>query len=120
MAANSTQTLATLAVMGSVLFWTVNLMVADLASKQVDCVVLTMGEFVFVIVLTMVAALILEPEQWTYPYTNITSNWKIIIIVGCFEGFAYVLSTIGQMWVRPSRASILYSGSVAACSIVHA
>lgn len=107
---DSDQTLATIAVMLSVIFWAVNLMMADLASKQVDCLSLTMGEFVIVIALTTVTAVIVEPSEWVYPYTNILQNWKVIMIVGFFDGFAYFLSTVGQMYVRPSRASILFSG----------
>jgi drug/metabolite transporter (DMT)-like permease len=110
MALDDEQTSATLAVMSSTLFWAGNVMVADLASKQVDCMDLTIGEFMVVIVLTMSTALMLEPGEWTYPFTAMTNNWKVAVIVGCFDGFAYILSTIGQMFVRPSRASILYSG----------
>jgi hypothetical protein len=72
-------------------------MMADLASKQVDCLPLTMGEFAVVILLTTIAAVLFEPEEWNYPYTSITSNWKVIIVVGCFDGIAYLFSSIGQM-----------------------
>ena len=106
---NSAQTIGLICVTISVLFWTVNIMMADQASKQVDCLTLTMGEFSVVIVLTTIVAIALEPQNWVYPFTNIFDCWKTIIIVGICEALAYIISTIGQMYVRPSRASIIYS-----------
>lgn len=109
---DSTEALATIAVMISAIFWAVSIMVGDLASKQVDCLTVTMGEFVVVVVLTSIVGMDVEPAQWTYPFTVMRDNWKVIVFTGVFEGFAFFMATVGQMHVRPSRASILYSGTV--------
>lgn len=96
-------------VMGSVLFWIINLMAADAASKQVDCLSLTLGEFVIVTVLTTISALIFEPQYWIDPLSHLYEYLGIFVLVGLTEAGAFLLSTIGQTYVRPSRASILYS-----------
>ncbi len=106
-----------LLVLISVIFWVVNLMTADFASKRVDCLSLTIGEFLFVTIITVICAIVFEPESWVFPMSSIWRIWPIVLLVGFTEASAFLLSTIGQTYVKPSRAAILYSGgeAISAC-----
>jgi drug/metabolite transporter (DMT)-like permease len=106
----STQDAGEIYVVGSVLFWVVNIMICDEAGKYHDSILLTLGDFAVVSLLTIVFSVWFEGGSWVYPFTNIIDSWPVILFVGFFEAFAYLLSTVGQIYVRPSRAAIIYSG----------
>ena len=73
-------------------------------------------EFAVVTVFTFLFALWFEPDSWIYPFTSIRNLWLNIIVIGLFEGLSYLLATLGQKHVHPSRAGILFSlESVVAC-----
>jgi drug/metabolite transporter (DMT)-like permease len=94
----------------SVVFWVVNIMICDEAGKYHDSILLTLGDFAVVALLTIGFSVVFERESWVYPFNDIFSAWPVIVFVGIFEAFAYLLSTVGQIYVRPSRAAIIYSG----------
>lgn len=81
----------------SMFCWVISILASDSASKRVDCVSLTCIEFAICTVLNLVTALLLEPEEWVYPFASVRRNWLPILIVGITEGAAFLISTIGQM-----------------------
>ena len=100
-------------VLVGVVFWVIGIMIADRASKKFDCLTFTTGQFVIVFILTTVLALIFELSFWAYPFTAILNQWKVLVVVGFTEAAAFLLGAIGQTYVRPSRAAILFSGGEA-------
>lgn len=94
----------------SVLFWVISILSADMASKRVDCLVLTIGEFMCVTVLTAITAMVFEPASPAQVVHVLVTNAGPIVLVAFTEAIAYFISTLGQMYVHPSRAAILYSG----------
>lgn len=102
----------------SVLFWVVSILSADMATKRVDCLILTTGEFMSVTVLATASAVILEPASFSTTCNVLIANAGPILFVAFTEAVAYFLSTLGQMYVHPSRAAILYSGGQALSACV--
>lgn len=93
----------------SMFCWVVSILCCDICSKKVDCISLTSIDFCICTVLSIALALILEPEEWVYPYTSISNNWKSIVFVGFIKASAYVLTMIGQIYTTATRAALLYS-----------
>jgi len=93
----------------SVLFWVVSIMVADEGCKLCDVVDMSIIEFSVPFTICILTAYVYESDQFHYPYTNIMSNITTISIVGITDGLAFLLASLGQREVKPSRASLLLS-----------
>jgi drug/metabolite transporter (DMT)-like permease len=100
----------------SMFFWVGSIVFADLASKQLDGVWLTMVEFSLTAVVTIFAALYFEPSEWTFPFVSAQNNWGMIVLVGITEALAFALSTVGQAYSSPTRAALLYSLEAVVCA----
>ena len=98
-----------LLVLISCLFWAVSILSSDAGAKRCDCVSLTLVDFFIAGVVSLIVAVVMEPAEWSYPFTNIRNNWHFISIVGFTEGSGFTLATIAQMHVEPSRAGLLLS-----------
>ncbi len=101
----------------SMLFWVVSILGSDAGAKSVDAVWLTIIDFSVTTIVTFFLAWYFEPAMWIYPYELIVSNWRNILAIGASEGFAFALSTQGQKYTPPSRASLLYSCEAVATAI---
>lgn len=88
-------------------------MISDSASKTVDCLSFTQGQFTIVAALSTILAVIFETSSWAAPVKSILPHWQIIATVAFTEATAFLLSTTGQTFVRPSRAAILFSAGEA-------
>jgi drug/metabolite transporter (DMT)-like permease len=97
----------------SMLGITYDIILSDIASKRVDCIDLTCYQFLVVAVLSVITAVIFEPHYWTtsppLKSVPISGGWDMILLVSITEGAGVMFATLGQMYVTPSRASIIYS-----------
>lgn len=100
----------------SMFFWVGSIVFADLASKQLDGVWLTMIEFSLTAVVTIFAAIYFESEEWVFPFVSAQNNWQMIVLVGITEALAFALSTVGQTYSSPTRAALLYSLEAVVCA----
>jgi drug/metabolite transporter (DMT)-like permease len=102
----------------SMLFWTANIIVADYGAKNVEVLSLTYYEFLITTIVTFIVAILVEPEEWTFPLTNLKKNWFLIILVGLTEAMAFALSTLGQMYTPPTKAAVLFSMESVTCAFL--
>jgi drug/metabolite transporter (DMT)-like permease len=106
-----------LLVLGSMLCWIVNIMIGDIGAKNLDVFSFTLVDFFVCSVCALLLSFVFESEQWVYPFTSITSNWVVILVIGLTEALAFPLSTMGQMYVSPARASLLMSLESLTCAL---
>jgi drug/metabolite transporter (DMT)-like permease len=94
----------------SMLGWVVSIISADVGTTRgVDGISFTTMEFAVATVLSICLALIFEPSSFLYPYHLIFSSWKMILFVGITEAISFLLATLGQMYVSPSKAALIFS-----------
>ena len=75
---------------------------------------LTVVEFGVVATLCTVLSLLVDRDGWNMK--TFLQGWDMIVFVGFTEATAFVLSALGQMYVAPTRAALLYSlESVTTC-----
>lgn len=96
-------------IMIAVLFWTGSIMAADSSSKRVNSLHLSMSEFGVVTIISLILALVFEPQYWVFPFLSIRKYALLLVAVGFSEGGGFLLAQLGQAHVSPSRSSILYS-----------
>lgn len=94
----------------SMLFWVISIISADVGTKRgVDGVSFTVWEFAVSTVLSLTLAVIFESEYLQYPFNSILKTWKMILLVGITEGVSFLFGTLGQMYIAPSKAALIYS-----------
>ena len=94
----------------SMLFWVISIISADVGTKRgVDGVSFTVWEFAVSTVLSITLAVIFESEYLQYPFHSILKSWKMILLVGITEGVSFLFGTLGQMYIAPSKAALIYS-----------
>jgi drug/metabolite transporter (DMT)-like permease len=106
-----------LLVLGSMLCWIVNIMIGDIGAKNLDVFSFTLVDFFMCSVVALLLSFYFEPQEWVYPFRSITGNWVIIAIIGFTEALAFPMSTMGQMYVSPARASLLMSLESLTCAL---
>jgi drug/metabolite transporter (DMT)-like permease len=99
--------------LGAVAFWAVNIMSVGLAAHQVDSVDLLLGQVAVVAVFSTIFGILLETDNWVYPFAAIHKYFLVSFFVGVVNVTAYFLCILGQVSVRPSRAAIIYSAGEA-------
>ena len=95
--------------LGSTLSISISILATDAGSKRVDCIDLTIAEFVVTLFLCIPVAIIWERDMWDFPFTSIISGWKLIVFVGVAEAVTYLLETLGQMFTTATRATLIMS-----------
>lgn len=60
-------------------------------------------------IVALIVALIVEHEQWIYPYKAICHNIVWIILLGITEGIGFTLCNLGQQYAGSSRAALIFS-----------
>jgi drug/metabolite transporter (DMT)-like permease len=100
----------------SMLFWVVAIIVSDYGAKSVDVIAMTFNEFLLTTIFTFCFAFYFESSNFVYPFSSIVDNWQMIVIVGFTEALAFALSTLGQMYTPPTRATILFSMESVSCA----
>jgi drug/metabolite transporter (DMT)-like permease len=94
----------------SMLFWVVSIISADVGTKRgVDGVSFTLWEFAVSTVLSIILVFIFESEFLIFPFDSIVKSWKMILLVGITEGVSFLFGTLGQMYIAPSKAALIYS-----------
>lgn len=101
----------------SVFFWVVSIMASDIGAKKLEVITLQLFDFIVTTSITLAIALLLEPNNWIYPFSSIRQNSHVIIIVGFAEAVAFTMSTAGQIYTTPTRAALLYSLEAVVCAI---
>eukprot|EP01038_Epipyxis_sp_PR26KG_P004390 gene4390-6208_t len=102
----------------SVFCWVISLIGSDIGAKNVDVLSLVTIDFAITTILTIILALIMEPEYWQYPYHSIRKNWIIIFAVGFTEANAFLWGTLGQIYTPPTRAALLFSLESVSCAFL--
>lgn len=95
--------------LGSTLSISFSILATDAGAKRVDCIDLTIAEFVVTLSLCIPVAIIWESDMWDYPFTSIIAGWKLIVFVGVAEAVTYLLETLGQMFTTATRATLIMS-----------
>jgi drug/metabolite transporter (DMT)-like permease len=94
----------------SMLFWVVSIISADVGTKRgVDGVSFTLWEFAVSTILSIILAVVFESKYFVYPFDSIVKSWKMILLVGITEGVSFLFGTLGQMYIAPSKAALIYS-----------
>ena len=97
-------------VFASMLCWVFVIIISDVAAKRgVNMISFTIIDSILPAVGTLIFANILEPELWVYPFLKLREAWLVIVLVGVFEGTSFLLATLGQMYVDPSKAALIFS-----------
>lgn len=102
----------------SMLFWVLGIIISDYGAKSVEVITMTFYEFLLTTIFTLCFALYFEFDNFLYPFTAVRENWHLIIIVGFTEALAFALSTLGQMYTPPTRATILFSMESVTCAVL--
>jgi drug/metabolite transporter (DMT)-like permease len=100
----------------STFFWVVSILVSDYGAKNCEVIEMTYYEFLIATILNIAFAVYFETEFLYYPFVDISLNWYLIIIVGFTEAVSFGLATLGQMYVNPTRATILFSMEAVVCA----
>ena len=95
--------------LGSMLSCAFSIVASDLGSKRVDCIDLTMIEFVVAAVLCTIASLLMEAHMWYWPLPALQDGISLIALVGILESMGYLISTVGQTYSSSARAALIYS-----------
>lgn len=93
----------------SMFCWVFLLMFTDIAVRNADYLELAIVEDVVVSILTICMALWLEPAMWIFPFTSIRNSYLDITVVAMVEVFAVIFSILGQKYISPSLAALLFS-----------
>lgn len=81
----------------SMLFWVVSILAADLASKKVDVISITLVDFFVTTLLTIPLAATIEYDEFSRLFSNfLCEDWLWISAVGFTEAAAFLLSTLGK------------------------
>ncbi|KAJ1428591.1 hypothetical protein B484DRAFT_65921 [Ochromonadaceae sp. CCMP2298] len=103
----------------SMLFWVVSLICADMGSKRVDPIALTMANFVVAALLSALAACLLEPGRPLL--RDLGQCWAVLLAVGVLQAGAFALTTVGQRYSTPTETALLLSlETVATCAVGYA
>jgi len=95
--------------LGSMLSCAISIVATDLGSKRVDCIDLTLVEFVISSVLCTIASLSVEAHMWYWPFPALQDGILLIALVGVVESTAYLISAVGQTYSSSARAALIYS-----------
>ena len=93
----------------SMFCWVFLLILTDMAVREVDYLELAIVEDVCVSVLTLSFALYFEPTMWISPYISIRESYVDLLVVAVVEVFAVIFSILGQIYISPSLAALLFS-----------
>ncbi len=80
-----------------------------IGAKRVDPIDLTVVMFFVSAIVALIVALIVEREQWIYPFKAISHNIIWIILLGITEGIGFTLCNVGQKYADSSRAALIFS-----------
>ena len=74
-----------------------------------DPIDLTAVMFFVSAIVALIIALIVEQEQWIYPYKAICHNIVWITLLGITEGIGFTFCNLGQQYAGSSRAALILS-----------
>ena len=80
-----------------------------MAVREVDYLELAIVEDIVCSVLTLSFALYYEPTMWISPYESIRKSYVDLLVVAVVEVFAVIFSILGQIYISPSLAALLFS-----------
>jgi drug/metabolite transporter (DMT)-like permease len=105
----------------SVFFWTISIIVVDVAVQSYNALDLTVQQFLIAtIVCLVVAPCVTEERQYVVSAAfvpTLTKNVWMILGVGFTEACGFLLSTLGQKEVDSARASVLLSMESVAAAV---
>jgi drug/metabolite transporter (DMT)-like permease len=84
----------------STLLTCLDILCADAGAKRVDTVDFTLVQFASSATVALMAALLIEPDYWSWPMSVLMQCWPLVLFVGVTEGFGYTFGSIGQMYVK--------------------
>lgn len=101
----------------STICWVFSILFSDVAAKRCEVVSFTIVEFLVPTILCILLAYMYEPQEFKFPFHSIVSNWFFVMLVGITDALGFMLSTLGQTHVLPSRASLILSLEAATAAI---
>jgi drug/metabolite transporter (DMT)-like permease len=103
----------------SLFFWVLQIFLCDFAAFSVDMIDVTVAGFGVQVVLFVALAAFLEPnDENVSRMAAVHAHWASLLLIGGGEALAFLLGMLGQMYVPPSRASILFCTESLFCAAV--
>lgn len=91
----------------STVFWTLHITYTDIATNYVDSLSMMCVQLGVVTLLSSVAAIVLEPQQWLWDHIFLFLPWLIFLAIS--EGLGFTLMAVGQTYSPPTHAAIILS-----------
>ena len=91
----------------STLFWTLHITYTDIATNYVDSLSMMCVQLGVVTLLSSIAAIVLEPQQWLWDHIFLFLPWLIFLAIS--EGLGFTLMAVGQTYSPPTHAAIILS-----------
>jgi drug/metabolite transporter (DMT)-like permease len=73
------------------MLWSAAIISGDRATKFLDSIDLTLISFLASFIVTLIAAIIFEFDDWKFPFCDITNNIVWIVILGFNEAVGFTL-----------------------------
>mmetsp|Transcript_27940 Transcript_27940/g.26796 ORF Transcript_27940/g.26796 Transcript_27940/m.26796 type:complete len:464 (+) Transcript_27940:331-1722(+) len=91
----------------STVFWTLHITYTDMATAYVDSISMMCIQLGVVTLLSCLAALTFEPQQWLWDHILVFLPWLIFLAIS--EGLGFTLMAVGQNYSPPTHAAIILS-----------
>jgi len=91
----------------STVFWTLHITYTDIATNYVDSLSMMCVQLGVVTLLSSIAAILLEPQQWLWDHIFLFLPWLIFLAIS--EGLGFTLMAVGQTYSPPTHAAIILS-----------
>ena len=91
----------------STVFWTLHITYTDIATNYVDSLSMMCVQLGVVTLLSSIAAIVLEPQQWLWDHIFLFLPWLIFLAIS--EGLGFTLMAVGQTYSPPTHAAIILS-----------
>ena len=91
----------------STVFWTLHITYTDISTNYVDSLSQMCVQLGVVTLLSSIAAIMLEPQEWLWDHIFLFLPWLIFLAIS--EGLGFTLMAVGQTFSPPTHAAIILS-----------
>lgn len=91
----------------STVFWTLHITYTDISTNYVDSLSQMCVQLGVVTLLSSIAAIVLEPQEWLWDHIFLFLPWLIFLAIS--EGLGFTLMAVGQTYSPPTHAAIILS-----------
>jgi len=91
----------------STVFWTLHITYTDISTNYVDSLSQMCVQLGVVTLLSSIAAILLEPQEWLWDHIFLFLPWLIFLAIS--EGLGFTLMAVVQTYSPPTHAAIILS-----------